>query len=138
MLADDQPTNGTAFRKKILEGVGGTAIQAEDFKALSAEERRELFKDNRVLYVYHNLIDATGDKPGTERQVFEAAEDTLRELVDLVKKAGQRQRHQHLRHRRPRLPVPGRGAAPSSSSCPSSRRATTSWSPTGATSSATA
>jgi uncharacterized protein (TIGR02687 family) len=36
--------------------------------------------------VYHNRIDATGDKAGTERQVFEAAEETLRELVDLVKR----------------------------------------------------
>ncbi|MCX8559242.1 BREX-1 system phosphatase PglZ type A [Mycolicibacterium mucogenicum] len=86
VLADDQPTNGTAFRGKILEKVGGAAIQAEDFKALSGDERRELFKANRVLYLYHNRIDATGDKPGTERQVFEAAEDTLRDIVDLVKK----------------------------------------------------
>jgi uncharacterized protein (TIGR02687 family) len=86
VLADDQPTNGTALRGKILESVGGSAIQAEDFKALSAEERRELYKANRVLYVYHNRIDATGDKPGTERQVFEAVEDTLRDIVDLVKK----------------------------------------------------
>ena len=87
VLADDQPTNGTAFRKKILEGVGGTAIQAEDFKALSPEERREVFKSNRVLYIYHDVIDATGDKQGTERRVFEAAELALSELVDLVKKA---------------------------------------------------
>ena len=86
VLADNQPTNSTAFRSKILEGVGGSAIQAEDFKALNAEERRELYKANRVLYVYHNRIDATGDKPGTERQVFEAVEDTLRDIVDLVKK----------------------------------------------------
>lgn len=87
VLADDQPTNGTAFRNKILEGVGGTAIQAEDFKALSPEERRDLFKGNKVLYIYHNVIDATGDKLGTERRVFEAAEQALSELVDLVKKA---------------------------------------------------
>jgi uncharacterized protein (TIGR02687 family) len=87
VLADGQPTNGTGPRSKVLEAVGGTAFQAEDFKALSPEERRELFKNNRVLYVYHNRIDATGDKPGTERQVFEAVEDTLRDLVDLVKKA---------------------------------------------------
>jgi uncharacterized protein (TIGR02687 family) len=86
VLADGQPTNNTASRGKILQGVGGAAIQAEDFKALNADERRELFKANRVLYVYHNRIDATGDKPGTERQVFEAAEDTLRDIVDLVKK----------------------------------------------------
>jgi uncharacterized protein (TIGR02687 family) len=86
VLADDQPTNNTVFRRKVLEGVGGSAIQAEDFKALNAEERRELYKTNRILYVYHNRIDATGDKPGTERQVFEAVEDTLRDIVDLVKK----------------------------------------------------
>jgi len=87
VLADDQPTNGTGARGKILETVGGSAIQAEDFKALSADERRELFKNNRVLYVYHDVIDATGDKQGTERRVFEAAEQALGELVDLVKKA---------------------------------------------------
>ncbi len=87
VLADDQPTNGTGPRGKILETVGGSAIQAEDFKALSPEERRELFKNNRVLYVYHDVIDATGDKQGTERRVFEAAEQALGELVDLVKKA---------------------------------------------------
>lgn len=87
VLADDQPTNGTVPRSKILAAIGGTGIQAEDFKALSPDERREQFKNHRVLYIYHNRIDATGDKPGTERQVFEAAEDTLRDLVDLVKKS---------------------------------------------------
>ncbi len=87
VLADGQPTNGTANRKKVLEGVGGTAIQAEDFKALNAEERRELFKANSVLYIYHNVIDSTGDKQGTERSVFEAVEQTFLELIDLVKKA---------------------------------------------------
>lgn len=87
VLADDQPTNGTGPRSKILASVGGSAIGAEDFKALSPDERRELFKNNRVLYVYHDVIDAIGDKPGTERRVFEAAEQALGELVDLVKKA---------------------------------------------------
>ncbi len=86
VLADDQPTYNTTLRSKILEAVGGSAIQAEDYKALTADERRELYKANRVLYVYHNRIDATGDKLGTERQVFEAVEDTLRDIVDLVKK----------------------------------------------------
>ncbi len=86
VLADGQPAYDIPSRGKLLQGVGGTAIQAEDFKALNADERRELFKANQVLYVYHNRIDATGEKQGTERQVFEAVEDTLRDLVDLVKK----------------------------------------------------
>ncbi|WP_131822976.1 PglZ domain-containing protein, partial [Mycobacteroides chelonae] len=58
VLADDQPTNGTGQRSKVLASVGGSAIQAEDFKALSPDERRELFKNNRVLYIYHDVIDA--------------------------------------------------------------------------------
>jgi len=86
VLADGQPAYDIPSRGKLLQGVGGTAIQAEDFKALNADERRELFKANLVLYVYHNRIDATGEKQGTERQVFEAVEDTLRDIVDLVKK----------------------------------------------------
>jgi len=86
VLADGQPTYDIPSRGKLLQGVGGTAIQAEDFKALNADERREFFKANQVLYVYHNRIDATGEKQGTERQVFEAVEDTLRDIVDLVKK----------------------------------------------------
>lgn len=87
VLVDDQPTNGTGPRAKILESVGGTAIQAENFRSLGAEERRELFRNHRVLYIYHDVIDATGDKQGTERSVFEAAERALSEIVDLVKKA---------------------------------------------------
>ncbi|MFE0025435.1 BREX-1 system phosphatase PglZ type A [Amycolatopsis sp. NPDC059021] len=86
VMADGQPTNNTAFRGKILGGVGGSAIQAEEFKALNADERRELYKANRVLYVYHNQIDATGDSHITERKTFEAVDDTLRDIVDLVKK----------------------------------------------------
>lgn len=87
VLADERPTNGTAARSKVLETVGGSAIQSEDFKSLSPEERRELFKNNRVLYIYHDIIDHTGDKLGTERRVFEASEQALSDLVDLVKKA---------------------------------------------------
>jgi uncharacterized protein (TIGR02687 family) len=83
---DGQRTDGTANRSKILEAVEGTAIQGEDVFSLTRDELRELYQEHQVLYVYHNRIDATGDKPGTERQVFEAVEDTLRELVDLVKR----------------------------------------------------
>jgi uncharacterized protein (TIGR02687 family) len=86
VLVDGQRTDGTVNRGKILATVGGTAIQAEDVFSLTRDELREMYQQHQVLYVYHNRIDATGDKAGTERQVFEAAEDTLRELVDLVKR----------------------------------------------------
>ncbi|MCR2791696.1 BREX-1 system phosphatase PglZ type A [Microbacterium sp. zg.Y625] len=86
VLVDGQRTDGSANRTKVLKAVDGKAIQAEDVLSLSRDELRDLYSQNQVLYVYHNRIDATGDKAGTERQVFEAAEETLRELVDLVKR----------------------------------------------------
>jgi uncharacterized protein (TIGR02687 family) len=39
-----------------------------------------------VLYVYHNRIDAVGDKRDTEERVCEAADDALDDLVRIVKK----------------------------------------------------
>jgi len=86
VLVDGHRTDGSANRTKVLSAVDGKAIQAEDVLSLSRDELRDLYSQHQVLYVYHNRIDATGDKAGTERQVFEAAEETLRELVDLVKR----------------------------------------------------
>ena len=86
VLVDGRRSDGTANRSKVLGAVDGKAIQAEDLLSLSREELRELYAQSQVLYVYHDRIDATGDKARTERQVFEAADDTLRELVDLVKR----------------------------------------------------
>ncbi len=86
VLVDGQRSDGTANRCKVLAAVGGTAIQAEDVFSLTRDELRALYSQHQILYIYHNRIDATGDKAATERQVFEAAEDTLRELLDLVKR----------------------------------------------------
>lgn len=86
VLVDGARTDGTANRSSILAAVDGRAIQAEDVSSLTRDELRELYQQHQVLYVYHNRIDATGDKPGTERQVFEAAEAALAELVELVKR----------------------------------------------------
>ncbi|MDQ1247937.1 MAG: hypothetical protein QG597_2309 [Actinomycetota bacterium] len=86
VTVDGQPSDGTANRAKILHAVKGTAVQAEDVLAMPRDEIRALYQDHQVLFIYHNRIDAVGDKQGTERNVFEAAEEALRELVQLVKK----------------------------------------------------
>lgn len=86
VLADGKPTNGTANRDKILQGVKGCAITAAQVFAMAGSELRELYTKHQIFYVYHDRIDAAGDKAATERTVFEAAEETLRELLLLVKK----------------------------------------------------
>lgn len=53
---------------------------------MNKEENRALTRDYEVVYVYHNRIDATGDKKETEDHIFEAVEATLPEIVNLVKK----------------------------------------------------
>lgn len=83
---DGLSATGTANRSKILATVAGFAMPAEVVLGMSRDEMRELYQQHQVIYIYHNRIDATGDKPATERQVFGAVEETLTELVDLIKR----------------------------------------------------
>ncbi|MBC7595174.1 MAG: BREX-1 system phosphatase PglZ type A [Kineosporiaceae bacterium] len=82
---DGKRTDGTAYRTKVLEAYGGVAVQAADVKNLPVKELRTLTQQQKFMYAYHNEIDATGDKPGTEREVFKAAAHTIDELVRLSK-----------------------------------------------------
>lgn len=89
VLLDNAPTSGTANRDKILGSTvpgGAAAIKAEEFLDMSRDDCRELMRGNSVLYIYHNRIDYTGDKLASEGRVFEAVEDTLKELVKIIKK----------------------------------------------------
>ncbi|MCP5275507.1 MAG: BREX-1 system phosphatase PglZ type A [Burkholderiales bacterium] len=89
VLVDGQSSQGTANRTKILQSAlngRGQAITAEEFMQLNRDESRDLLKANDVLYVYHNRIDHTGDKMHSEGQTFEAAEQTLNDIVLLIKK----------------------------------------------------
>ena len=86
VLVDGTPSGGIANRNRLLEKVNGFAIQAEEFVSLDREAMREMVKSNQVLYIYQNIIDATGDKAITETGVFEATERTILELISLVKR----------------------------------------------------
>lgn len=89
VLVDGQSSQGSANRTKILKAAvqgRAQAITSEDLMALNKEESRELLKANDLLYIYHNRIDHTGDKMHSEGLAFEAVEQTLEDLVRLVKK----------------------------------------------------
>jgi hypothetical protein len=63
-------------------------MRTEDFLALNTKnEGRELFRDNEAIYVYHNAIDAVGDKRDTEHETCAAVEKALGDLVRVLKKA---------------------------------------------------
>jgi uncharacterized protein (TIGR02687 family) len=90
VLVDGRSSQGLEYRKKILatgyEGDRTAAVKADNLMALRGDDARALFRDNDVIFVYHNVIDATGDKPASEERVFEAAEDAMDDIVKLVKK----------------------------------------------------
>ena len=88
VIVDDASSMGTENRNKILKKTGktGTAIQSKEFIKMDRDESRTLLKDNNFLYIYHNHIDFVGDKRDSEERVFEAAETTLGEIIDIIKK----------------------------------------------------
>ncbi|WP_292374255.1 BREX-1 system phosphatase PglZ type A [Methanosarcina sp. UBA411] len=87
ILVDGISSEGLEKRNKILQSKyeDSLAFNYEDFMRYSREEARELIKGKRVLYIYHNKIDSTGDKQSSENSVFSAVEETILELKKLVK-----------------------------------------------------
>jgi len=87
-LVDGQSAQGTANRGKILAATvpASKAIQAKDLMQMGRDESRALVRDHDVIYVYHDLIDKTGDTRDTEERVFAAAEETLQDLIRIIKK----------------------------------------------------
>ena len=55
-------------RDGILQAVGGLACKCDELMAKKKEEGREFVKDKRVVYIYHNTVDAVGDDGKTEGQ----------------------------------------------------------------------
>lgn len=86
-LADGTPTNGTDNRERVIRTAEprSRAVQARSFMKLKRVARRELVGDVRVLYVYHDLIDSTGEEYPTEDRVLGACDETVDGLVALVK-----------------------------------------------------
>ena len=87
VLADGMPTRSTAEREKILCAANpkSVAVQYTDVLNMKRAERRELVSGKDVVYIYHNTIDAIGDKAVTEQKVFEACADTVQELSNLLR-----------------------------------------------------
>lgn len=88
VVADGISATGTTNRARILAQTvaASTAVLAKDVLAMGKEDSRALVRDHDVVYVYHNLIDKTGDTRDTEERVFGAAEETLEELLRVIKK----------------------------------------------------
>jgi uncharacterized protein (TIGR02687 family) len=71
-------------RDSILQSVGGAACKYDELMSKRKEEGREFIKDKRVIYVYHDTVDSTGDDAKTEDKTFEAVRRAIDELAALI------------------------------------------------------
>jgi uncharacterized protein (TIGR02687 family) len=86
-LVDGESSSGTKNRARALQRYQpeAQAVRFDDVRDLSMDEGRELVKGSSLLYIYHNQIDAVGDKPETEKRLVPSVKDTVEELRYLVR-----------------------------------------------------
>lgn len=88
VYVDGKSTRGIINREAILQAYCTEAVcyRLGDFMDWSPSESDEKFKHKRLVYLYHDVIDATGDTAKTERETYEAVERTIAALKDAVDK----------------------------------------------------
>ena len=84
VIVDGKPCGSIEQRANIISDYNGTAIKADSLLSMSKDSGREFVKPHRVIYIYHDKIDAIGDKAVSESNTFEAVRQTLDELYALV------------------------------------------------------
>ncbi|MFJ7699065.1 BREX-1 system phosphatase PglZ type A [Lysinibacillus fusiformis] len=86
VLADDEPTNGLTNRIKILQKSEPEAIafRFDEISSWSRATADEQLKGKRLVYVYHDVIDASGDSVKSERETYVAVDRAMDDLVKLV------------------------------------------------------
>lgn len=84
VYVDGQSSRGLDNRQAILNKVNGLAVTASELMRWTNQEGRDKVRDVAVVYIYHDTIDAIGDKGATEDKTFEACRSAINELKDLV------------------------------------------------------
>lgn len=87
VLVNGRSSSGIDNRIDILRAAvaDSTAIHFQELKNMNKAGRRETFKGKKLVYIYHDSIDATGDKASTEVYTFTAVERAIDEIYDIVK-----------------------------------------------------
>ncbi|RFA32732.1 TIGR02687 family protein [Virgibacillus dokdonensis] len=87
VLVNGQSSQGIQERMKLLQSVNedSIAVSFAEMETMGKSGRREYFKGKKVIYIYHNTIDATGDHASTEKFTFDAVDKAIDEIYNIVK-----------------------------------------------------
>ena len=88
VLVDGSTCDDLKQREAILQGnvPNSRCVQFDELKMMKRAELRQIFNGMEVVYVYHNQIDARGDKAATENEVFIACKEAIEEIYSLIKR----------------------------------------------------
>ena len=87
VIVDGIDSQGTENREKILKlsCEESSAISYDNFNKMNRGKQEEYIKGKKVIYIYHDSIDAIGDKAKTESNTFNACKDAVEDIVGLSK-----------------------------------------------------
>lgn len=87
VFVDGNPTGNTIQRGAVLSKANpeSVAVTYKELLQMKKQERRDLVSGKEIIYIYHDVIDTTGDKAATETKVFEACKTAIDELTVIVK-----------------------------------------------------
>ena len=88
VYVDGKPTRSLVERNAILQSKNpkSDCVQYDDLIKMNRDETRGFFSGKEVIYIYHNQIDARGDKLNTEDEVFVACDEAMNEIEDMIRK----------------------------------------------------
>lgn len=91
IYVDGLASKGLAARAQVLSKSGqvrATTISAEELNAykVKSEEAKNLVQNHDVVYVYHDIIDKTGDDKISEAKVFDAVKSEIEHLINLIRR----------------------------------------------------
>lgn len=88
VLCDGEQCATLKQREAILQKAlpNSRCVQFDEIRMLKKDEMREITSGKDVVYVYHNQIDARGDKPASENEVFVACKEAVEEILALIKR----------------------------------------------------
>jgi uncharacterized protein (TIGR02687 family) len=88
LLVDGISSEGIKNREKILKNyfTNSTAVKFDEIFKLKTNELIKRFKGFKLIYIYHDQIDARGDDFKTENEVFTASQEAIDEIKNLITK----------------------------------------------------
>ncbi|WP_155286675.1 BREX-1 system phosphatase PglZ type A [Lacticaseibacillus zhaodongensis] len=87
VLVDGQKANTEETRRKILQKQNPASVneQLDNFRVhMNSGQRKAFLAEQKVVYLYHNQIDTTGEKEKQEDETFSATAIAIKEIAEVV------------------------------------------------------